>query len=186
MEKPTTNKKKVLKELNSNLKRLQEELKEAKKQEGIDEYIEVRVKKDQAHFEREKNKGGGEKAAGKFLIVVEITAEKSTVFIPISISSGIKPTGFMYQIEGTAAGAITTASVTCRGDGVTQVTVGTLLYAKVPLGKTATFRIQTNIKGSFGKTYKIIINRINYKLALVDARYTQYLKEIVSDSVKLS
>ncbi len=186
MEKLSTSKKQALKKLSSDLKRLQEELTEAKKQEGIDEYIEVKIKKDQAHFERVKTKDGDEKAAGNFLIVVEITAEKDTVFIPISISSGIKPTGFMYQIEGTAPGAISTASVICRGEGVTQVTLGTLLYAKIPLGKTAIFRIQTKIKGSFGKTYKIIINRINYKLKLPDARYTQYRKEIISDSVKLS
>ena len=92
----------------------------------------------------------------------------------------------MYQIEGTGEGIITTADVTVRGEGISQVTLGTLLYAKIPVGNTATFRIQTTIRGKIGKSYKIIINRINYKLTLQDPRYQQYIKEIVSDSVKFS
>ncbi len=175
-----------LKELATQLKRLQEELALANKAEGKDDYINVKLGKDQARFERVKVEGEKDKAFGKFLILIEVTAKKSAVFLPLSIASGKKATGFMYQIEGTAEGVITTADVTVRGKGISQVTLGTLLYAKIPTGITATFRIQTTIRGKAGKTYKIIINRINYKLALTDARYQQYLKPIVSDSVKLS
>ncbi|MES2966537.1 MAG: hypothetical protein V4668_01970 [Patescibacteria group bacterium] len=178
--------KQFLKDLATQLKRLQDELVVANKAEGKDEYIMVKLGKDQARFERVKVEGEKDKMLGKFLITVEITAKKSDVFLPLSIASGKKPTGFMYQIEGTGEGVITTADVTVRGEAVSQVTLGTLLFAKIPATKTATFRIQTTIRGKAGKTYKIIINRINYKLTLTDARYQQYLKPLVSDSVKLS
>lgn len=158
----------------------------ANKIEGKDENITVKVKKDQARFERVKVEGAKDKAFGNFFIAIDITSKKSDVFIPLSIASSQKPTGFMYLIEGTGEGSVSNADVTVRGDGVTQVTVGTLKYARIPATKTATFRIQITIKGKVGKTYKITITRINYKLALTDARYQQYLKPIVSDSVNLS
>lgn len=118
--------------------------------------------------------------------MIDIKAKKENVFIPINIASGKKTTGFMYQIEGTAEGQITSASVECRGEGVLQVTVGTILYTKIPQGKTATFRIQASVRGQMSKTYNIVINRINYKLAVTDGRYRQYIKPIPTDSVKLS
>lgn len=186
MEKTATTQKRVLKELNGQLKILQGALVEANKVEGKDEYIQVKVKKDQARFERVKRKGEDDKALGKFYIQIDITAKKDTVFIPTSIASGKKPTGFIYQIEGTAKGAIAAADVKCRGEGVTQVTIGTLIYSKIPPRMTASFKIQVEIGGNFARTYKIIISRINYKLQVTDARYKQYIKEIVSDSVMLS
>ena len=186
MEKSSVSKKQLLKELDGQLKKLQGELVVVQKITGIDEYIQVKVKKDQARFERVRIEDGADKGIGKFFIQIDITAKLENVFIPISIASGKKATGFIYQIEGTAEGSIATANATCRGEGVTQVTLGTLLYAKIPPGKTASFRIQATIRGKIGKTYKITINRINYKLNLSDARYKQYIKEIVSDSVKFS
>lgn len=185
MLKPTT-KAKVLKDLNTKLQTLQGELATVQKAAGVDEYITVKIKKDQARFERVKVEGVKDKAFGNFLMVIEITAKQSDVFIPLSIASSQKPTGFMYQIEGTGEGIVSNADVTVRGNGVTQVTLGTLHYAKISPTKTATFRILTNIRGKLGKSYKITINRINYKLTLTDARYQQYLKPIVSDSVKFS
>ena len=92
----------------------------------------------------------------------------------------------MYQIEGTAAGTVTATDLKVRGDGVSMVTVGTLLYVKIPTGATALFRIQVGIKGSFGKSYKVLITRINYKLDLNEHRYHQFLKVVNSDSVKFS
>ncbi len=178
--------KKLLKDLTGQLKKLQDELVVANRAEGKDENITVKVKKDQARFERVKVENGKDKALGNFFMMIEITAKKSDVFIPLSIASSQKPTGFMYQIEGTGEGSVSNADVTVRGDGVTQVTVGTLNYAKIRATKTATFRIQAVIKGKASKTYKITITRINYKLAITDPRYQQYLKPIVSDSVKMS
>ena len=184
MAKILNDNKKLLKELNAELKRLQAQLTETNKLEGKDPYIDVKVKKSQARFERIKQKGLEDKTVGKFYLEIDITAKQQVVFIPISIASGKKPAGFMYQIEGTAEGQIATTDIKTRGEGVSQVTLGTLLYAKIPVGQTASFQIQATIRGKLGKVYKIVFTRLNYKLNLTDARYERYLKEITSDSVK--
>lgn len=184
MDKTLADKKKLLKELNVELKRLQAKLLEANKLEGKDPYIEVKVKKNQARFQRIKQKGVEDKAVGKFYLEIDITAKQQAVFILLSVASGKKVAGFMYQIEGTAEGQIATTEIKTRGEGVSQVTLGTLLYAKIPANKTASFQIQATIRGKFGKVYKIVFTRLNYKLNLTDARYERYLKEIPSDSVK--
>jgi len=186
MEHTSANKKQQLKKLHSELKMLQADLTVAQKISGIDEYIGVKVQKDKARFERIRMQDEKDKAFGHFVITIDIIAKNVNVFIPMSIASGKKTTGFMYQIEGTAEGRISSADVDCRGDGVTKITVGTILYAKIPSGMTATFRIKVTIRGALGKTYKIILNRIHYKLAVTEARYKQYIKEIVSDSVTFS
>ncbi len=186
MEKVSKEHTKRLKELNAEIKRLQGELVEANKYEGKDAYIEVRVKKNQARFERIKQKGAPDKAFGKFYIEIDITAKQEMVFVPISVASGKKVAGFMYQIEGTAPGSIQTTDIKTRGEGVSQVTLGTLLYAKIPPDKTGTFQIHAMIRGAIGKTYKIVFTRLNYKRRLADVRYEQYLKEIHSDSVRFS
>lgn len=186
MEKTSAANKKLLKDLHAQLKVLQAKLVEANKLEGKDVYIDVKVKKNQARFQRVKQKGVEDKAVGKFYLEIDMTAKQAEVFVPVSVASGKKTAGFMYQIEGTAPGSIVTTDVKVRGEGVSQVTVGTLLYAKIPTGKIASFQIQAEIRGSFGKRYKIVFTRLNYKLALKDARYQQYLKEISSDSVSFS
>jgi len=179
-------KKKLLKELNGKLKVLQDQLAVANKAKGIDDNIEVKVKINQANFERIRTKDQPDKGIGKFFLQIDIKTKQGEVYIPISISSSKKPTGFVYQIEGTSAGTLKKAHVRCRGEGVTQVTVGTLLYAKIPAGKIGNFRIQAEINGKINNSYKIIITRINYKLSVSDTRYGNYLKEIVSDIVKFS
>jgi hypothetical protein len=184
MEKTLADNKKLLKALNAELKILQTKLAEVNKLDGNDPYIEVKVKKKQARFQRIKQKGVEDKAVGKFYLEIDITAKQQTIFVPLSVASGKKVAGFMYQIEGTAEGQIDTTDIKTRGDGVEQVTIGTLLYAKIPAGKTASFQIQATIRGKFGKVYKIVFTRLNYKLNLTDARYQQYLKEIPSESVK--
>lgn len=186
MEKSSASNKQLIKELTLKLKALQTELLTANKAEGNDPYITVKSGKDQARFERVKVEGEKDKAYGKFLMMLDITAKTDAVLIPLSIASGKTVTGFMYHIEGTGEGVITKADVTVRGDGVSQVTIGTLLYVKVAAGSTATFKIQVTIRGQLGKTYQIILNRLNYKRTLADARYQQYLKPIPSDRVKFS
>lgn len=185
MKKATAADKKLLKDLTTQIKSLQIKLAQAKKLEGIDPYIEVKVRQNQARFDVVKQKNGERKTVAKFFMAIEIVAEQSAVFVPLSIASGKKVAGFMYQIEGTAEGEIETAEVRVQGKGVSQVTVGTLLYAKIPVGVTASFRVFVNIRGREGKEYKIVITRLNYKLAVADARYQQYLKELPSDTVKL-
>jgi len=176
----------IVKGLKGQVKKLQSELIAVNKASGIDEYIHVKVQKTQSRFKRVRNPKGADKVVGAYLLVLDITAKKEIVHIPISIASGKKATGFIYQIEGTAEGSISTANVTSKGDGVTQLTLGTILYAKIPMGKTATFRIQVEIRGKIGKMYTVVINRIHYKLNLRDVRYKQYLKEISSNTLRFS
>lgn len=183
MQKISTDTKKLITGLSAELKVLQEKLVQAHKLEGKDAYIEVKLKKKQARAERIRLDDTKDKVVGKFYIELEITAKQEDVFIPLSIASGKKVAGFMYQIEGTAPGTIATTDIKVRGEGVTQVTVGTLLYAKIPAGKTASIQIHATIRGLFGNAYKIVFTRLNYKLSLNDARYQQYLKEIHSESI---
>jgi hypothetical protein len=186
MAKTPADNKKLLKDLKAQLKVLQEKLVEVNKLEGKDAYIEVKIKKNQARFEKIKQKGVADRAVGKFYIEIDILSKEGAVFVPISIASGKKTAGFMYQIEGTAEGLLATAEIKVRGEGVTQVTVGTLHFAKIPFGKTASFEIRATIKGESGKSYKVVFTRLNYKLNLSDIRYQQYLKEIHGESVKIS
>ncbi len=178
--------KKILKALNTELTSLKEKLAHARKLEGKDTYIEVRAKKNQARFERIRQKGMGDTGVGKFYIQIDITAKQENVFVPISIATGKKTAGFMYQIEGTAPGSIATADIKTRGEGVSQVTVGTLLYAKIPTGKTASFEVRATVRGKIGKVYKMVFTRLNYKLQLTEVRYHQYLKEIPTESAIFS
>jgi hypothetical protein len=104
-----------------------------------------------------------------------VTSKQGEVYVPLSIASGKKVTGFVYQIEGTGVGSLATANVEGKGVGVTQVTLGTLRYAKIPLEKTASFRIQVEMKGKIGKEYSALIHQINYKLSATDARYKKFL-----------
>jgi hypothetical protein len=178
--------KKLIKQLEAELVRLQTQLAEARKREGVDQYIEVRLKKKQARFVRIKRKEADDRAIGKFYVEVAITAEQAPIFVPLSLASGKKTAGFMYHIEGGSAASILKTDIQVRGDGVSQITVGTLLFAKLPTGSTATFRIQVEIEGGFGKTYALTFTRVHYKLALADVRYQQYLKEFHSGSVVFS
>jgi hypothetical protein len=185
MNKPATNNKRI-KELNAELKVLQAKLVQANKLEGKDAYIDVKVNNNQGRFEKIKQKGKEDKVLGKFYIEIEINAKQVDVFIPLSIASGKKTAGFMYQIEGTAEGSIVSAEVRVRGAGVTQVTLGTLQFARIPSSKIATFEIRATIKGKIGKVYKLVFTRLNYKLSLAETIYKQYLKEIHSDKVSFS
>jgi hypothetical protein len=186
MSKIPTNNKKLLKELNNELKALQAKLVQVNKLEGKDVYIEVKVKKNRAHAERVRQKDAVDKVLGTFFLEINITAKQENVFIPLSIASGKKTAGFMYQIEGTAPGSLVTADVETHGDEVLQVTVGTLRYAKILAGRTVSFQIRATVRGKIGKVYKIVFTRLNYKLNLTDSRYQQYLKEIHGESVKFS
>jgi hypothetical protein len=185
MEKKTQNKK-LLRALNNQLKKLESDLVEAKKREGKDLNIEVKVKKTQARFERVKKKGAEDKALGKFFLEIHILAKQEEVFIPLSVASGKKVAGFMYQIEGTGTGTIASTEIKVLGEGIKQVTVGTLVYAKIPKGKIASFKIQAVIRGKFGKEYQLAFTRLNYKLSVTDVRYEQYLKTMTTGKVKLS
>ncbi|RJQ35019.1 hypothetical protein C4568_01700 [Candidatus Parcubacteria bacterium] len=154
-------------------------------QQAGDEHIQCEVQVSQTRFKRIPNPEGPDSAVGNFFLKLDVTALQEAIYIPISIASGKKPTGFVYQIEGTAEGEISTTDISCRGEGVSNVTLGTLLYAKIPVGSTATFRIQIEMKGKWGKEYKIVINRVNYKLDPSDARYKKFDTAIGTKVLKL-
>jgi hypothetical protein len=140
-----------------------------------DEYIEVVVTKSQARFKRIKNPKGADHGEGHFFMILDVTSKQGEVYVPLSIASGKKVTGFVYQIEGTGVGSLATADVEGKGAGVTQVTLGTLRYAKILQEKTASFRIQVDMKGKIGKEYSVLIHQINYKLSASDARYKKFV-----------
>lgn len=135
------------------------------------EYIFFKVKESRAHFKEVRNAEGKRVGRGQFFLLVDIIALQGALYIPTSLASGKKATGFVYQIEGTAKGEIDTTSISAKGDGIAQVTLGTLVYTKIPQGKAATFQIVVDMVGSLNKTYQIVFNRINYKLDPSDARY---------------
>lgn len=149
-----------------------------------DDFIVVKVQKSQSRFRRIKVPGEDDIGHGEFFLLLDITAAKETVYIPISVASGKKAVGFIYHIEGTAAGEIYTTDISCTGEEITKITLGTLLYAKIPALKTASFRIYIQMRGKTSKEYKIAINRINYKLDPSDARYKRLDMEIGTESVK--
>ncbi len=151
---------------------------------GHEDVLKIRVQKKQGRFKRIRNPKGPDGGVGEFFLLVDITAVKEAVYIPLTIASGKKPTGFIYQIEGTAEGAISTTDISCKGEGVTQITLGTILYAKIPKGMTATFRILVEMRGKANKAYKIVITRINYKFDTSAARYEKLLSEISSTTLK--
>lgn len=136
-----------------------------------DTQLQVVVEATGANFFKKRDAQGRPFGQGQFFMRLGITALQNTIHIPLSLASGKKPTGFVYQIEGTAAGALAGAEVSCTGAGITKVTLGTLLFAKIPKGSTANIRMVVDVKGELGKEYAVVVNRINYKLQPTDARY---------------
>ncbi len=184
MTKLSPTKNQQIKELNGRIKGLQTQVIANNQAAGIDEFIQIKVRKNQSRFERIRVKDANDKAVGHYFLLIDITAKKEAVYVPISIASSQKATGFMYHIEGTSESSISRANAEARGEGVTQLTQGTIIYAKIPAGKTASFRLQISINGKVAKQYKIVINRINYKLDPQDARYRQFLKEISAETLR--
>ncbi len=170
---------KTLKTLTTELQKLQGELAATKR-------LAIDVKTNQARFERVTVPGGRDTGVGEFYLEVAITATETDTYIPLSIASGKKTTGFMYQIEGSDKGMITKASVKWRGTGITEVTVGTLFYAKIPKGKTALFIFNITTRGNAGGSYRVLITRVNTKQNPSEARYTPYIATIESKSVSFS
>lgn len=164
--------------LRGQVKELQAQLKVVQKIESEEAYVRMKVAKSQSRFTRIRKEDEKDVGIGAFLLVVEVTAPQESIYLPLSIASGKKPAGFVYQIEGTGEGSIATASVEARGESITLVTLGSIRYCKIPLGKKGTFRLQIQIRGSVGKTYMIVINRVHFKLNPEDARYKKSQKPL--------
>jgi hypothetical protein len=146
--------------------------------------LQVTIQKSQARFKKIQEPGVRNAGVGEFFLLVDITALSKDLYIPLSIASGKKPAGFVYQIEGTSEASLSTTDISCSGKGVTQITLGTILYCKIPAGKTATFRLLIQVRGKTGGEYRIVINRINYKFAPTDARYEKYTDELSTKMLK--
>jgi hypothetical protein len=144
----------------------------------------VDLKKYNQNFSRVRVPDGTDIGLGNFNLNVDITAVKEDIYIPVSIASGKKPTGFVYQIEGTKPGSIKTADISCKGEGVTQITLGTIVYAKIPRGLTATFRIRIQIQGKIMASYRVVIREIRFKFDPSDARYKVSPVEINADMIR--
>lgn len=143
-------------------------------------HVFFKIKESRASFEKTRTPEGRSVGHGQFFLLLDVIALQDTLYIPTSLASGKKPTGFVYQIEGTAEGLISETDISCKGEGISQVTLGTLVYTKIPQGKTATFRIVVDMQGSVNKVYRVVFNRINYKLNPSDARYKKLDVEIAS------
>lgn len=156
-----------------------------KKISASDAYIQVVARKIESGTSRIPNaKFSDDLRRGQYFIEVDVTVLKDIVYIPISAASGRVSSGFVYQIEGDAKGKVSSA-VKVQGDGVTKVTSGSILYAKIGVGKTATFRILIEVVGGRNREYKAVISRLNYKLNTNDARYRRFLIEIGTKTVRL-
>jgi hypothetical protein len=177
---------KQVRELTAEIARLEKELVTAKQREGIDPHLTVRLTKSQGRFERLRRRGEAERTLAHYYLEITITAGDSDVYIPLSIASGKTVAGFMYQVEGTAAGSLASTELAVRGEGVTQITVGTLRLGKIPAGTSALFIIKATVRGQAGKVYTLAFTRINYKLNVSEPRYRQYLKPVVSKTVTLA
>jgi hypothetical protein len=108
MLKQTTSQKQQLKAATAKLKILKGQLLAAKQASGIDDYIVVKITKNQARYERSHALGASPNGVGKFFMLVTVTAKKQDVLIPLSMASGKRTAGFMYIIEGTGEATLVT------------------------------------------------------------------------------
>ncbi|HEY0948029.1 MAG TPA: hypothetical protein VGE53_00855 [Candidatus Paceibacterota bacterium] len=131
----------------------------------------VKVTEIKESARRMPNPDGPDPVIGKFWFTLDVTALTRDLYVPVSISSGKKPTGFSYLIEGTVPGSIKTTDISCKGEGVTQITHGTIIYAKIPKGFRATFSIRIEMRGTLGKSYRTVLYQMQYKLSPTDTRY---------------
>ena len=178
-------KKLLLKNLEEQVLKLQKQLTDMGAPSPSDAPLSIRIKETQENFKRIRDPQGPDTGIGTFLLFLEITPRNESVYIPLSVASGKKPTGFIYQIEGTKKGEIVTAGVTVKGTGVEEVTLGTITYARVPAGTGALFRVTIEIKGFMQNSYRVQITNINYKLNPSDARYKKLETSIASKNLKM-
>ncbi len=155
----------------------------SKKSAIKDAYITVQETHDLTRVRKLPGSRGSLSVSGSYVLFLDVTADKETIFLPVSIASGRKSTGFIYYTEG-AKVVGSNAEITVSGDGITMVASGTIPYCKIPVGKTAHFKIFADVDVESTRQYKFVISRINYKLNPNDARYKRFITEIGTDSGK--
>lgn len=142
-----------------------------------DTFININVTQAEARINKMPRPRGSYAILGKYSIFIDVTAIKDTIYLPVSIGSGRKSTGFIYQMEGVAA-INSKATISYKGEGTTIVTSGSISYCKVPAGKTASFKIFAEIESAKPSGYRFVISRINYKFNPNDMRYKRFITEI--------
>jgi hypothetical protein len=145
----------------------------------------VTITKSQANFVRTRNPDGKDPIIGHFFLKVDIETSDLPIYIPVSIASGKKPAGFVYQIEGTSPGAIHTATMEVAGASAPYITLGTLRFAHIPRKSVASFRVQIDITGAMRSDYHVALILLNYKYRLEDARYTKLPLTLLSKKLVL-
>jgi len=177
-------KEQLIKHLEIQIQKLRAELAKITSKQTTKDPLKITLTKSQKRYTKIENPHGADMAIGEFFLTIDITAVTETIYIPLSIASGKKPAGFVYQIEGTKKGSISKTDISVNGDTVTQITLGTILYAKIPVGKKASFRILIEIRGQMQNSYQITIATLNYKKDPKDARYQKLDTEISSETLK--
>lgn len=146
--------------------------------------LSITVHKTDAHFSEAYDSNRKDRVGyGKFLTVLQVTAIKHTVYIPVSIGSGRVSTGFVYQIEGSDIGS-GTASIRSEGEKLTLVTAGSIKYCKITPHSSVTFKVFVHVTGTMKKEYSVNIARVNYKFNPNDTRYKRFLTEISTKRIK--
>jgi hypothetical protein len=148
-----------------------------------DAYITIQEIHDLARVRKMPVRSSSLSISGNYALFIDVTATKETVFLPVSVASGRKSTGFIYYIEGNKV-VSSAAQITVKGDGITMVAAGTIPYCKIPAGRTAHFRIFAEIDSKLPKQYRLVVSRINYKLNPNDPRYKRLITEISTNFVK--
>lgn len=144
----------------------------------------VRVVRRQSHFYKNKlprQDAYADKGLGTHFLLFEITAGPDAIYIPNSIATGRKSAGFLYVVEGDDAGEPTVAIISKRGEGVTTVTSGSVVYTKIDPGKTGVFIVNAEVIGSLGSSYSVIVSTISYKNNPNDYRYKKFSTELKTD-----
>lgn len=146
--------------------------------------VKVTVLKQQGRFSRIRIAQGTDEARGEFFFLVSVQAGATDLYLPLSIASGKKPAGIVYEIEGTGDAALERAEISVQGKNVTQLLVGTITYATIPAGSSGIFRIVVHMRGEIGKEYRVILRRIHYKSDPTVVRYQKLEEPVVGKLVK--
>lgn len=152
----------------------------------MNEALYVDVQDTKASFKRTRNPDGLDPVIGKFWFELNITAGTKDIYLPVSVASGKKPAGFVYQLEGTVPGQISKTDISCKGEGITQITLGTIVYCKIPAEMTAAFRIRIEMRGQVGKSFRAVLTHMHYKFDLRDTRYQKHIQQIHTKMLKFS
>ncbi len=146
----------------------------------------VRVVRTQMHFYKDKLPRQAEyvgKGLGTYFLLFEITAGPDALFIPISIATGRKSAGFLYVVEGGGVGIPTALIQDKGGKEISIVTSGSIVYTKIPPGKTASFVLNAEIVGELERSYKLMVNTISYKTNPNDYRYKKFQSDLGTETL---